>query len=145
MSTSASRTATFLAVGATALAATLGGCVVSDAGDASLTVYNESSFVIEEIYLTEVNSPTWGRDLLGNDVLYPGESLALGVDCAYYDALLIDETGAECEIPDLDLCFNDAQWVIRNNSCDVFSAAARARAAEAAARGTGAEASVAAP
>ena len=121
----------FFAVTAIAAAATLTGCVVQADEDASLTVYNESSFVIEELYLTEVDSPTWGSDLLGSDVLFPGEAIELGVDCDYYDALVIDETGLECEILDIDLCFNDAQWVIRNNSCDVFSIAGQAREAEA--------------
>jgi hypothetical protein len=105
--------------------------------DASLQVHNESNFVIEEIYLTEIDNPSWGPNLLRGDVLFPGESLILGVDCDFYDALLIDEDGVECELFDLDLCFNDADWVIRNNTCTVFGAAKEARekaAAEAAQR-----------
>lgn len=113
-----------------ALAACLlaGGCVISSS-DATLTVANESDYVIEEIYLTEVDNPSWGRNLLGGDVLFPGEEMTLGVSCDYYDALIVDEDGVECEVYDLDLCLNDALWVIRNNTCSVFNAAAKARAA----------------
>ena len=50
------------------------------------------------------------------------------VNCSTYDAKLIDETGVSCEVDDLDLCLNDAVWVIRNDTCTAFSAAAKARA-----------------
>jgi hypothetical protein len=121
-------TACFLGLGAA-----LAGCVIESGGDSSLTVYNDSDFVIQELYLVEVNSPTWGPDLLGSDVLLPGEAIELGLDCDTYDALVVDETGLECEILGIDLCFDDAQWVLTNNTCDVFSIAARQRAGEPAA------------
>ena len=95
--------------------------------DATLTVANESDYVIEEIYLTEIDNPSWGRNLLGRDVLFPGEEMTLGVSCDYYDALIVDEDGVECEVYDLDLCLNDALWVIRNRTCPVFDVAAKAR------------------
>lgn len=97
---------------------------------ASLRVVNDSDFVIEQIYLTPIDSPTWGSNLLRGDVLFPDEEILLGVACDFYDALVVDEVGVECEILDLDLCLNDATWVIRNDTCDVFEAAAKARAEE---------------
>lgn len=105
--------------------ASLGACTIESNGgiaDATLEVANDSDYVIEEIYLTDVNSSSWGGNLLGGDVLFPDESIVLAVDCGYYDALLVDETGVECELYDLDLCLNDALWVIRNNTCSVFGA-----------------------
>lgn len=109
-----------------AASALVAACVASsDTGpiaDASLLVSNQSDYVIEEIYLTEVDNPSWGPNLLGGDVLYPGEELVLGVSCDYYDALLVDEDGVECELQGLDLCLNDADWIIRNNTCSVFNA-----------------------
>ena len=54
---------------------------------------------------------------------------SFGVSCGFYDALLVDETGVECEIFDIDLCLNDADWIIRNDTCAVFEAAAKARRA----------------
>jgi len=98
------------------------GCTISGTADASLLVVNDSDFVIEELYLTDIGSGSWGRNLLAGDVLYPGEELLLAVECGYYDALLVDEDGVDCEIHDIDLCLNDATWVIRNNTCTVFEA-----------------------
>jgi hypothetical protein len=123
------------------LALSLAACSTGDDGigvieDSSLAVDNQSSFVIDEVYLTNVNSSSWGPNRLGGDVLFPGETLTLGVDCGFYDALLVDEDGVDCELHDLDLCLNDAVWVIRNNTCTVFGAAAKERAEAAAAAAT---------
>lgn len=109
---------------------------VGDIPDASLRVVNDSDFVIEEIYLTEIDNPDWGPNLLRGDVLFPDEDLTLGVACDFYDALIVDEDGVDCELHDLDLCLNDADWVIRNNTCTVFGAAKAAREAAAAAQGS---------
>jgi len=96
------------------------GCFIE--GDATLEVRNNSGYTIDEIYLTDVGSSSWGSDELRGDSLFPGESLVLGVGCGYYDALLVDETGTECTVYDLDLCLNDAVWVINNSTCNVFGA-----------------------
>jgi hypothetical protein len=103
------------------------GCV---ANDSSLAVSNRSDFEIHEMYVTPVHSSSWGVNLLDGDILYPGDSMLISIDCGTYDAMLIDETGAVCEVSDLHLCFDDADWIIRNSSCSVFAA----RAAEAAAQ-----------
>jgi hypothetical protein len=103
-----------------AVVAALGGCVVTTEADSSLFVSNDSDFEIHEMYVTEIDSPTWGGNLLAGSILFPGDSMQLGLDCNVYDAMLIDETGASCEIHDIDLCFDDADWIITNRSCDVF-------------------------
>ena len=126
----------FAASFALSLAACGGGSgtvIIEDSPDAALVVDNQSDFLIEELYLTDVNSSSWGPNLLFGDVLLPDETITLSVDCGFYDALLVDEDGVDCEIDDLDLCLNDAVWVIRNNTCSVFGAAAKARAEKAAA------------
>jgi hypothetical protein len=120
------------------LALSLGACSIESGGsgpidDATLSIDNDSSYVIEEIYLTGVGNPSWGPNQLGSDVLFPGETITLGVDCGNYDALLVDEDGVDCEINNLDLCLNDSVWVIRNNTCTVFGVAAKERAEKAAA------------
>ena len=114
------------------------GCATESVDDATLTVVNESDYVIERIYLTSVGSRSWGANLLGGDVLFPGEELVLGVDCGYYDARLVDEDDVECVVQDLDLCLNDATWFIYNDTCEAFELAAKARkaAAEAAEKAT---------
>lgn len=112
------------------------GC--SDNGtDATLRVQNSSDFAIVEIHVTSVGSPTWGPNLISGDVLLPGESLLVDVTCDTYDALLVDEDGVDCELRSVDLCFNDAAWVIRNDTCSVFGAARAAREAAKAAQGSG--------
>ena len=117
-------TTRYLAPAVLALASVVGGCTDDGTGiaDATIEVSNESDFVIEELYLTDVNSSSWGANLLGGDGLFPDESIVLGVDCGFYDALLVDEEGVDCELNDLDLCLNDALWVINNNTCSVFGA-----------------------
>jgi hypothetical protein len=116
-----------------------GEVIIEDPPDGSLTVDNQSDFRIVEIRVTSVGSSTWGPNLLDGDVLLPGEVLTLEVQCDVYDALLVDEDGVDCEINSIDLCLNDADWVIRNNTCSVFGAAKAAReaAAKAAAEAAG--------
>ena len=104
------------------------GCVITDR-DSSLLVSNHSDFEIHEMYVTDVSSPTWGPNLLRGDILMPDESLYVMLECGTYDALLIDETGAQCEVSNVDLCYEDADWIIRNTSCAVFEQRAAAAAA----------------
>jgi hypothetical protein len=117
------------------------GCViVADDDDSTLLVVNNSDFVIEEIYLVDVGNPTWGPNLLGGDVLFPDEDfLIVDIECDTYDALLVDETGVECEIFNLDLCFDDTTWRITNNTCSVFGATGDETAAGKSTRATPAE------
>lgn len=107
-----------------ALSFAVGACT----SDSTLHVDNESDFVITDMYVADVNSSSWGPNLLGVDGLNPGEELALNVSCGTYDVQLIDETGVTCEVDDLDLCLNDAVWVIHNDTCAAFREAAAAKA-----------------
>jgi len=121
----------FLAILLVAGAVALPACTIDDddPGDSTLTVVNESDFVIEQVYITDVNASGWGPNLLTGDVLFPGESMVIyDIACDVYDALIVDETGLECELLGIDLCFDDATWVITNNTCDVFAAEAARRA-----------------
>jgi hypothetical protein len=93
------------------------GCVVSD--DATLTIANRSSYVLVEVHLAAVDDPTWGPNILP-DVLYPGEDLIIdGIECDYYDVLVTDDTGVDCELYDLDLCASDEGWVVDDFTLDV--------------------------
>jgi hypothetical protein len=110
------------------------GCIIEsdeDADDSTLLIANDSDYEIWEIYLTEVDNPNWGPNLLGADYLAPGEEfLVVDIECDYYDALLVDEDGVECELLDVDLCFDDATWIIRNNTCTIFEATAKEMSAD---------------
>jgi hypothetical protein len=109
--------------------AALAGCSSDSGPDASLRVRNDSDFTITEIHVTSVGSVDWGPNLISGDVLFPDEMLTIDVNCDTYDALLVDEDGVDCEIHNVDLCFNTADWIIQNNTCTVFNAARQAREA----------------
>ena len=127
------RTVTFAACLA-ATASLASGCIITTDEDSTLTVVNDSDFVIEEINVTEIDNASWGRNLIP-EALFPGEEVEIELDCDIYDARLIDEDGVECFIDGIDLCFDDALWHVRNNSCSVWGAAKKAREAAAAAKG----------
>ncbi|HET6613776.1 MAG TPA: hypothetical protein VFG83_17375 [Kofleriaceae bacterium] len=107
-----------LGVGIAALGS---GCVIVDDdgnADSSLTIENDSDFAIGEIYVTEIDNPDWGPDVLGGDWLYPDEAVTVFLECDVYDSLIVDEHGHECELDHLDLCFDDAVWRITNRALD---------------------------
>lgn len=104
-------------------AAVLAGAVACTASvepgpDSTITVVNQSSFFIDELHVAEVSDPTWGPDLV-DGALPPGEEITIAVDCGTYDVLVVDETGVECELAGLDLCFDDGEWVITDTTLDV--------------------------
>jgi hypothetical protein len=94
-----------------------GNCVSQGA----LRVQNQSSVAIVEIHVTSVGSTTWGPNLISGTALAPGNSLTVSVACDQYDALLIDEAGEQCNIHNVDLCFSNADWIIRNDTCSAFT------------------------
>jgi hypothetical protein len=93
-------------------------CIIFADDDATLTIHNESSYVLTEVRLAEVDDPSWGPNLLP-DVLYPGEHLVIvDIDCGDYDVLVVDEFGVECVLADITLCFEDEDWVIDDVTLD---------------------------
>lgn len=110
-----------LALAAVAVLST--GCIITtDDGDSDLTIFNESNYYLIQIQLAEVNDRTWGPNLLGRDDLPPGGSLTIvDIECGRYDVLIVDELGTACELIDLGLCFDSADWFITDatlDSCD---------------------------
>ena len=102
-------------------ASTSSGCIiVSDSTDSSLTVDNASDYVLTELRIarTDVDEP-YGPNLIP-DALFPDESITIDLDCDFYDVLVADDGSppAECELIDLDLCFDDAIWTLTNADLD---------------------------
>ena len=99
--------------------ATAAGCTASDGEPGgTFTISNESSYFLDEIHLAPVDSTTWGPDLI--DSLAPGEDLIItDIQCDVYDILVVDETGVDCELQNIDICFNDDGWVIDDVVLDV--------------------------
>ena len=104
----------------------LAACGSSSTGtSATLTVQNSSDFAIVDIRLAPSGSNSFGPNLIAGNVLAPGEQLTLGTDCGTFDAHVMDESGAECDLTAIDLCLNDATWVLSNSMCPVFAASAK--------------------
>lgn len=107
---------------ALALAATVSACVMSeddDFDDSTFTIVNDSSYVLTEVHVAEVDSRTWGPNLLP-DFLYPGEELVVtDIECGSYDVMVTDETGVDCVLGNVELCFDDDAWVITDFTLDV--------------------------
>ena len=95
-----------------ALTLLVSACIITTSEDSSLTVVNESGYVLTELRVADYYDTYYGADLLGHDVLYPGEAIEIWLDCGTYDVLVVDEYGVECELIGLDVCFDDAVWVI---------------------------------
>jgi len=91
--------------------------VIDNGSDSSLTIENASDFALAEIRVTEVDNPSWGPNLT-DDLLFPGQSITVLLDCNVFDVLVVDEDGFGCELNGLDLCFDDAIWTITNRTLD---------------------------
>jgi len=94
----------------------LAACGTSDdGGDSTLTIDNDSTYTLIEINLSPTTSVSWGPDLLGAEVLAPGEVFeASGIDCDTYDIRVVDDTNDECILDSVDLCLDNAVWSIDN-------------------------------
>ncbi len=83
------------------------------AARSSVEVCNRSEWTIVEFYMSPSYDDDWGRDLLGRDVLEPGDTLTLtNISCDDWDLMFIDEDGDECVLEEVDLCGDDATWDI---------------------------------
>lgn len=83
----------------------------------TLTIENDSSFAFLAINLSSVDSSSWGEDILGSDILEPGEAVVIGgIECDDYDIRIIDEDSDECVIDDIDLCLTNESWVIDDST-----------------------------
>src|SRR3990167_3847718 len=104
-----------LLVLASLFATLVSGCVCGPApdvyADGTLTIANDSSFVLVDIRVTSVFSSSWGPNLL-RDGLFPGEEITVGVACDTWDVLIVDELFRECVLRELRLCSSDQFWVI---------------------------------
>ncbi len=89
----------------------------SNSSDASLTVENEESVAITAIFVDSVGDETFSDNLLGNEPLLPGDTIQIDVVCDHYDVEIADEAGGDCTVLDVDLCFNDQDWIINDNFC----------------------------
>ncbi|WP_027178460.1 hypothetical protein [Maridesulfovibrio bastinii] len=68
-------------------------------------VINGTSFALHGLAVSDSNSKKWGEDLLGDDVLSPGEYIAITLSGGSkgWDMAVIDDEGQQLNFIDLDL------------------------------------------
>ena len=69
---------------------------------------NQSSEAVNEFYVSSVNADTWAEDILGKDVLPPGEAARITISNAgeqcEFDLRIVYEGGSVVEEREIDLC-----------------------------------------
>ena len=70
---------------------------------------NDSDYVISHAYVSASTDPDWGDDILGKDVLNPGEVWQVGFDrgddsTCVWDVKVVTQEGFELKIPQINLC-----------------------------------------
>ena len=74
----------------------------------TITIVNKCSFDIHQIYLSDVDEDKWGKDLLDKDeVLKPGESIDVEIECGAWDAKLVAGDESTCIVGGVDICSAD--------------------------------------
>jgi hypothetical protein len=89
-----------------------------DEDDVSFNVVNQTNVALREFYFTPSSNPNWGEDLLGTEVIPPGESANIPVnsnECEYdFKAVFADED--EIEQMGVDICQGNNNVVFSEGS-----------------------------
>lgn len=110
---------------------TASGCIIVSDDENFLIIDNQSGFFLDEIYIAEDGDRSWGDNLAPSNGLGPDQTLEVELSCGVYDLQVVDNTGLVCEEFGIDLCLDDEDvFVFTDNTCGVFEATAKARAAE---------------
>jgi hypothetical protein len=83
-------------------------------GRMRVVLRNDSSYTIYQIHMSRTNDDNWRRDLLGFDVLSPGESITITASPGMYDLKLVDEDGDTCTVLRLSI-HDNKDWTITNS------------------------------
>jgi hypothetical protein len=94
-------------VGALLLVGALSTSVFADSRD--FTLNNNSDYTLAHAYVSPTTNDNWGADILGRDVLSPGESWNVTFDrgdanTCMWDFKAVTMEGLEVVLPHLDLC-----------------------------------------
>ena len=80
----------------------------AQAQDLWFELWNDSSLTLMEFYVSPTDSDYWGNDLLGADVVFPGEGgdvvISDGLSTCTYDIMGVFENGDEVGDYGIDLC-----------------------------------------
>lgn len=92
-----------------ALTAAAVSATAAHADPRDFTLNNGSGFVIEQVYVSSSAIMNWEEDVLGQDVLMPGDSVNITFtrftdgDCLY-DIKVVADTGDEGQLNQVNLC-----------------------------------------
>ena len=86
------------------------GCMTDTS--ATLTIVNQESYAITDIYLSPTGSFATTDNLLGSVPLGANESITVSVNCDTYDIEIIDDFPTDCKISSYDLCGTDDQFLL---------------------------------
>ena|ERR1700733_15345533 len=98
------------------------GCTVTtssgdDGSSATLTIVNDESFDIDNIYISPSGFDQTD-DILGGVPLDNGDTITVSVTCDDYDVEIIDATGTDCYISEYSLCGTDDTWDLTDSFFD---------------------------
>jgi len=78
------------------------------AADRRVEIVNDTSYTIVEFYASNVGENVWEEDILGRDMLAPGESVVINIDDGtghcLYDFKAVFEDGDELEKGRINVC-----------------------------------------
>ena len=92
-------------------------------GRRTFTVFNDSHYRIDHVYVSPNNNRYWGSDQLGRDVFLPGYRFDMALVPGWYDVKLVDQSGYTCVVRDVDFRGGD-RWVITDDvllACEILS------------------------
>ena len=88
-------------------------------GEGTITVTNNSSIALDEIYSSTCDEDEWGDDLMGVEVLEPGEEIDITVEVGCWDIKAVAEDGQE--IDDYSITIEDGdelEWTVEDDDDD---------------------------
>jgi hypothetical protein len=82
--------------------------VAAYAGDQDFTLFNETGYTIDQVYVSPVSKSTWGADIMGPDQLEEGKKVAISfkntTSVCQWDLKVIYDDKDEATWSDLNLC-----------------------------------------
>ncbi|HEX4497524.1 MAG TPA: CHAT domain-containing protein [Thermoanaerobaculia bacterium] len=83
----------------------------------TVTIVNNSRWAVQHIYISPTSDRSWGNDVLGNDILRPGQQTQIyNILCDSYGIKLVDEDRYVCVLEQINLCGSSRQWVITDDT-----------------------------
>jgi hypothetical protein len=89
----------------------------------TFTVYNNSNYTIDQVYVSPTDDGNWGQDRLGSNYFPPTYRFDLKVQPGWYDVKLVDEDGDSCVVPNVDFR-SRTTWTIDNTvllACELIT------------------------